>query len=173
MRITPTLMVAGMAMAGVLMACGPAATPDAGKAASTTPTGEEARPAPAREAPSPARGATTGRSRGDPQQAALQGIPRDIPDPDPGAATPPVAAGALVEYACESGASLRIAYEGIAARVAWTDGGTLLLTRAAQDVAGGESYSGDGHVLLRRGNVIELGIPGGKTWRCMEAASSA
>lgn len=169
MPITPRVPLV-LALASVLVACGPGPAPEAGKVAAA---GEEvAADAPPRDAPSPASAPDGARSRADPP-AVLQGIPGDIPPSDPGVDTPPVAAGAQIEYACESGASLRIAYEGIVARVAWTDGGVLVLSRGTQQAGGGESYSGDGHVLVRRGNVVELGIPGGRTWRCMEAASSA
>jgi len=173
-RIQPRAVLATM-VAGVLAACGPAPAPDAAEPASAEAGARAAGSAdiPAREAPPPS-GATAARPGGvPPPPAVLQGIPRRIASPEAGTGTPPVAAGAQVEYACESGATLRIAYDGIAARVAWTGGGALVLTREKPGATGGESYAGDGHVLERRGNVVELAMPGGRKMRCMEAASSA
>lgn len=104
----------------------------------------------------------------------LEGIPRPIARPGPEVRTPPIATGAEVAYACESGAQLRVRYGGSVAEVAWTDGAWLTLSRSAAGSAGGETYAGEGHVLLRLGNVVELrDARSGSLIRCAEAAANA
>jgi len=104
----------------------------------------------------------------------LEGIPRRIARPGPEVPTPPIATGAEVTYACESGAQLRVRYGGSVAEVAWTDGAWLTLSRSAPGTATGETYAGEGHVLLRLGNVVELRDErGGTVIRCAEAAANA
>jgi len=104
----------------------------------------------------------------------LEGIPRPIARPAPGVPTPPIASGAEVTYACESGARLRVRYAGSVAEVAWTEGAWLTLSRTAPGNAGGETYAGEGRVLLRLGHVVELRDErGGPVIRCAEATANA
>lgn len=103
----------------------------------------------------------------------LEGIPRKIVMPAEAPSTA-LAPETSITYVCESGSPLRVSYNGIVARIAWTEGRTLTLSRTGQKAEAGETYSGDGHVLLRRGSVIELSENGGaRRWRCEESAASA
>ena len=109
-----------------------------------------------------------------PAPQVLEGIPRPIARPGPDVPTPPIASGAEVSYACESGAQLRVRYAGSVAEVAWTDGAWLTLSRTAPGGAGGETYAGERHVLVRLGHVVELRDErGGPVIRCAEATANA
>lgn len=151
-------------------------TPDA----TTAPIADSAavQPAPnetaAVVAPAPATGAASSpKTAGAETPQVLEGIPRKIgmPAKAPDTALAPETS---ITYVCESGSPLHVSYSGIVARIAWTEGRTLTLSRAGQRTEVGETYSGDGYVLLRRGSVVELSQSGGtQRWRCEESASSA
>ena len=157
----------------LLVACqrNPEATPaPAAEAAAAQPAANEPVAA---TSPPPAPGATpatpAARTGTEP---VLEGIPRKIemPAEAPKAALAPETD---ITYVCESGSPLRVSYSGIVARIAWTGGRALTLSRA-QGAGTDEIYSGDGHTLLRRGSVIELSRSGGtQRWRCEEAEASA
>ena len=148
--------------------------------ATTAPTADtaEVQPAPnetaAVAATAPATGtASAPKAAGTETPEVLEGIPRKIgiPAEAPNAVLAP---GTSITYVCESGSPLRVSYTGIVARIAWTEGRTLTLARTGQKAEAGETYSGDGHVLLRRGSVVELSESGGtQRWRCEESAASA
>lgn len=102
----------------------------------------------------------------------LEGIPSKIPMPAEGTPTQPLAIGARVSYVCESGSELQVAYAEASARVTWTGGNTLQLSRTGS--ADGETYAGDGHTLMRVGNVVQFRRDDGAyAWRCAENAASA
>lgn len=121
-------------------------------------------------APPPIEQANT--TKGETQKVQA-GIPRKIKLPPAETPTPMLAAQAEVAYVCESGTQLRVSYQGVTANIAWTGGRKLKLTRGGRDGAG-ETYSGDGYTLQRRGNVVQLDAQaGGMSWKCEESASSA
>lgn len=126
-------------------------------------------PAAANPAPPPATTASPAAAPTAETAPALEGIPHKIDMPSEQTPTPPLPPSAEVTYVCENGMSLRIAYDGAAARVAWTEGRTLTLSRSA-----GETYTGDGYVLQRRGNVAMLNQQGGTvSFRCEESTANA
>lgn len=102
------------------------------------------------------------------------GIPSKIPMPAAGTPTPALAPAAAIAYVCENGDELRVSYQGIVAQIAWTGGKTLVLSRSGRGDTNGEAYVGDGHTLLRRGNVVELKEDDGAySRRCAESGASA
>ena len=104
----------------------------------------------------------------------MEGMPTRIKLPPATTQTPPVALGAMIEYGCESGATLRVRYGNGVAEVAWTNDSHLRLTLQAPDKGGGERYTGDGYQLRRLGSAVQLQpAGGGNEWRCMEANASA
>lgn len=106
-----------------------------------------------------------------PEAAVMEGIPSKIPLPAQNTPTPDIADGAQVQYTCESGAALYIAYVGNTARVRWVER-TLVLHR--DPGSDDERYVGEGYRLLRIANVVQLEqAKGGQSWRCSEQASSA
>ncbi len=166
-------MVAGFAT--LLLAC----TPDSGQRAPPVLSG-----------PSDAAAATTGQVADDalPKKPEIsegvaitaeespqvqQGIPSKIPLPSKDVPTPILPPGAEISYVCESGIPLRIAFASSHAYVQWTDGTKLTLSIGAPGPGGGELYEGDGYVLRRIANVVELSAKGGgDRWRCAEESAS-
>ena len=109
----------------------------------------------------------------EPERAeVVAGLPAKIPLPPPTTATPEIALGAAVEYACENGSTLRVRYGDGAAELAWTGNRQVRLASAAADGGGGDLYQGEGFSLRRLGSTLHL-QGGGVDWRCAEAASSA
>lgn len=103
----------------------------------------------------------------------LEGIPSKIPEPEEDASTPILPVGTEVSYVCENGMPLRIAFAGSLAHVRWTGETRLTLSLAAGAGGGGERYEGDGYLLRRIANVVELSAKEGSDhWRCAEASAS-
>lgn len=164
-----------LCLACALAACAadtdPAAAPTGAEADSAGT--ESAPPAPvAAPANTPAGGASA--SAASPQSApVLEGIPTRIPKPEADAPTPILPAGTEVSYVCENGMPLRIAFAGSLAHVHWTGDSRLTLSLAAGTAGGAERYEGDGYLLTRTANVVELSAQAGRDhWRCAEASAS-
>lgn len=158
-------------LAGIVAGCGgrdatpapadPAASDQAAldRSAAPIPAAPAAPATPAADAPTP---------------QVMEGIPSRIALPPKGTETPVIAPGAEVTYVCESGMSLRVAFDGVRALVAWTDGRRMTLSRTAGDGGAGERYAGDGFTLRRVANVVELAQDGGgQQWRCAEGSATA
>lgn len=146
------------------------ASPELTQGAATASQGESNEGASAADSERQGHGALPA----DSDHQVLEGIPSKITMPPKDADTPPIAAGAEVTYVCESGMALRIAFDGVWAHVAWTDGRRLKLSKAANGSADGERYTGEGFTLSRVANVVELSqSQGGQRWRCAEGAASA
>ncbi len=109
-----------------------------------------------------------------PRAQVVEGVPTRIKLPPATTETPPVGMGAMIEYGCESGSTLRVRYGNGVAEVAWTGERQLRLTAQPDDSGGGELYSGDGYQLRRLGSAVQFQpMGGGSEWRCMEANANA
>lgn len=101
-----------------------------------------------------------------PPPAGLEAPAADgLPQPPP----PPLAEGAEIVYACGS-TEMYVTYAGGEANVILYSGRVIRLVRTP-DV--GESYAGEGLVLRRFGNVVELVQDGGEPARCEESGGNA
>lgn len=109
-----------------------------------------------------------------PRKQVMEGMPTRVEMPPPTTETPQLPVGASIEYGCESGSTLRVAYGQRVAEVAWTDDRKLRLNAQPDDAGGGELYAGEGYQLRRLGSAVQLRQSGaGSEWRCMEANASA